>query len=464
MERIWSQIKDDIRGEVPQGHYDLWIKPIELGESSKERIVLRCPNEFHRNCAYQRFGENIKDAWGKYVKSKPPIFWDIGEKNGDLPQDKKASEVDYSPKMVQERVTRGQQLGINRLFNPLGIHSLNSRFTFDQFVVGDCNEFAFSASQAMAKQNDFYHNALYILADSGLGKSHLSQAVGNYLINGKTSIRPCYLTAEEFANEMIAALRSEKIEKFKEKYRQNCDLMILEKVEFLSGKMKMQTEFTYTLDFLLDSGKRFVCTSNYYPKDIPKLRNDLRSRLSGALIAPINPPDFETRVKIVEKKAANQDIKLPAKVIDFLSERITKDIRQLESCMAGLILKSSITKKPVDLSMAEEVLETMIDSRPGITIDKIKEVVARCFKIDQEDLASPSRRQVIAYPRNVSMYLCQQYTNESLVNIGKAFNRSHSTVLYSIKRLKKEFKKNTRIKKEVEFVRNNLETYCLRNN
>ncbi len=464
MNGVWESVKEYLKSTIPQAQYEMWVNPIKLGECREDRVVLLCPNEFHRQWVRGKLSGVITKAWMQKGVSSPVISWGVlkgenGESNTN-PEDKVMDQEEWLDKDAASGTV--VQMPLHQVFIQWQRPRLNSRFTFDQFVVGDSNRFAYSASRAMATGQNIYNNALYILADPGLGKSHLSQAVGNHLLKEKGNVRLCYLTAEDFANEMISALRSEKIEKFKEKYRRNCDLLILEKIEFLSGKMKMQSEFAYTLDFLLDSGKRFICTSNYYPQDIPKLRKDLRSRLSGVLITPIEPPDFETRTKIVRKKAENQALKLPSKVVEFLAERIIKDIRQLESCIAGIILKSNITKRKIDLSLAREVLETMVESRPGINIDKIKEVVARSFRIDVDDLSSPSRKRSIAYPRNICMYLCQQYTNESISNIGKAFNRTHSTVIYATKRLKQEIKTSPRVKREIEFLKDHLETYCLR--
>ncbi len=464
MDGVWQSVKEYLRSTIPQSQYEMWVNPIKLGDCNENRIVLLCPNDFHRKWVRGKLGNEILKAWVKKGFNSPVISWEVKNSGEESSKD---STGDLDKRVCEGgRSVPGKavQVPLHQIFVDWQRPRLNSRFTFDQFVVGDSNRFAYSASRAMAAGQNIYNNALYILADPGLGKSHLSQAVGNQLLKEKKDVRLCYLTAEDFANEMISALKSQRIEKFKEKYRKNCDLLILEKVEFLSGKMKMQTEFAYTLDFLLDSGKRFICTSNYYPQDIPKLRKDLRSRLNGVLITPIDPPDFETRAKIVRKKAESQALKLPSRVIEFLAERITKDIRQLESCIAGLILKSNISRRPIDLKLAKEVVDTMVDSRPGIDIDKIKEVVARSFRISIEDLSSPCRKRSISYPRNICMYLAQQYTNESISSIGKAFNRTHSTVIYATNRLRKEMKTSPRIKREVEFLRDHLETYCLREN
>ena len=271
-----------------------------------------------------------------------------------------------------------------------------------------------------------------------------------------------YLTAEQFANEMVYSLKNGNIETFKNKFRMECDVLLLEKVEFLSGKEKVQNELVYTLDELLDRGKRILYTGNTYPKDIPKLISELQSRLSGILVAPIGKPDFSTRKEILKRKAQMENLPLPVEVIEFMAERITGDIRQLESCLIGVIAKTNILGVPVCLDLAREVTETMLDRLPKLTIDHIQQIVCSAFQISIEDLKSSKRRKELADARKIGMYLCRRYTSESLESIGKSFRRSHSSVLYAVSELVKELE-NTggKIKRQVEYVSRRLDASCL---
>jgi len=269
------------------------------------------------------------------------------------------------------------------------------------------------------------------------------------------------VTAEQFTNEMIRSLKNGSIESFKTKFRNECDVLLLEKVEFLSGKERVQNELVYTLDELMDRGKRILYTGNTFPKDIPKLTIELQSRLSGILVAPIGPPDFSTRMEIIRKKAFGENVNLPPEVIHFLAERITGDIRQLESCLVGIIAKSNILGVSVTLNMAQELTETMLDRLPKLTIDHIQQIVCSSFSITVEDLKSSKRRKELALARKIAMYLCRRYTSESLESIGNSFRRTHSSVLYAINDLAKGLDKDVKIRRQVEHISRRLDASCL---
>ena len=340
--------------------------------------------------------------------------------------------------------------------------TFNPRFTFDQFAVGNCNQFAYAAAMGMATGERLYNQSVYLLSPTGLGKSHLSHAVGNLLQVQKPDMRVQYVTTEQFANEMIFALKHGSIEAFKKKFRTGCDVLLLEKIEFLSGKEKVQDELVYTLDELMDRGKRILCTGNAYPKDIPKLSTELQSRLGGILVAPIDPPDFPTRMEIIKRKAHVESVRLPHNVVEFLADRIAGDVRQIESCLVGMIAKANILGVPLCVDLAQEVTQTMIDRLPQITVAHIQQIVCGSFQISLEALRSASRRKELALARKIGMYLCRQYTTESLAAIGRSFQRSHSSVLYAVNGLSKEMKeKGGKIKREVEYVSRRLETSCL---
>jgi chromosomal replication initiator protein len=299
------------------------------------------------------------------------------------------------------------------------------------------------------------------LADTGLGKSHLSHSIGNFIISQKPDTRVQYVTAEQFANEMISSLRNDRIESFKKKYRNDCDVLLLEKVEFLSGKEKIQNELVYTLDELMDRGKKILCTGNAFPRDIPRLSTELQSRLGGLMMAAIEPPDFKTRMEIIKRKAAAENLRLPMDVVEFLAERLTGDIRRLESCLVGMMARTNILRLPITLGLASEVTQSMLDRLPKITVDHIQRNVCATFQVSVDDLRSPSRKRDFALARKVAMYICRKYTNESLVSIGKSFKRSHSSVIYAVNGLTKDMDGNAKLKRQVEYVIRRLETSCL---
>ena len=449
MEQSWRELKVDLRNCLSSGQYDLWVATIEPLEFKEKTLILGCRNRLHMEWLRDKLEKQILEKGLHFFSGLERVEYVIVEES-PLGQ---SAEVEDVP----------VQSSFSELISRPGL-KFNPRFTFDQFVVGKSNHFAYAASMALAEREPrLSSQPVFLLSESGLGKSHLSHAVGNHLVATKPDLRVRYVTAEQFANEMISSLRNDSIESFKRKYRATCDILLMESVEFFSGKEKIQKELVFTLDELRDRGKQIVCTGRVYPRDIPKLSSELRSRLSGVLVAPISRPDFDTRVNIIRKKAKTEQSALPGEVVDYLADQITGDIRQLESCVVGLITKSSILGVPVSLHMAQEVAQTVIDQVEQLTIDRIQQIVSTMFQISVEDLRSPSRRKELATARKIAMYLCREYTSETTTVIGKAFSRSHSAVLHAIKVLKAEMKQTDgKAKRQVEFITRRLESGCLR--
>lgn len=445
----WQSVKRELKKGLSKGQYDLWVSTIDFLEQSEDRLVLGCRNKLHIEWLREKLEARLLHVSRKYFPEAKKLEYRIVSANF-------LEETTEDPR--HEMPVQANFHDLIRRAGP----SFNPRFTFDHFVVGQCNRFAHAASMAMASGQQFYNQSVYLLSETGLGKSHLSHAIGNHLVSQKPGLRVQYLTTEQFANEMIYALKNDKIEAFKNKFRSGCDLLLLERIEFLSGKEKIQKELVYTLDELLDRGKKILCTGSAYPKDIPKLNNELKSRLGGLLVAPIERPDFKTRMAIIQRKAQVENVRLPMEVIEYLADQVTGDIRQLESCLVGLIAKTNILGMPITLNFAQETTQTMLDRLPKITIDHVQQIVCDTYKISLTDLQSSSRRKELAKARKVAMYLCRQYTSESLAAIGRSFNRSHSSVLYAVNGLnKKMVEKNSKLKLQVDYISRRLETSCL---
>jgi chromosomal replication initiator protein len=450
MEQNWQEIKGKLQACMSRGQYDLWVASIEFLGLENETVALGCKNRFHIEWIREKLEHKLLRAVQEFFPLVRRLEYQIlsggpdpDELEGYAPQAEAPKQI-----VMSDLIKRS-----GPVFNP--------RFTFDQFVVGSSNQLAFATARGMAHGQQLYNNSAYILSETGLGKSHLSHAVGIYICRKAPELRVHYVTAEQFANEMIYSLKNGKIENFKTKFRSECDVLLFEKVEFLSGKEKVQNELVYTLDELMDRGKKILYTGNTFPKDIPKLTNELQSRLSGILVAPIGPPDFRTRMEILRKKASRENVNLPAEVIHFMAERVTGDIRRLESCLIGIIAKSNIQGLPVTLDLARELTETMLDRLPKLTIDHIQQVVCSAFQISVEDLKSSKRRKELAAARKIGMYLCRRYTTESLESIGKSFLRSHSSVLYAINDLTKAIENDNKIKRQVEHISGRLDASCL---
>ncbi len=447
MEQEWLQVKKKLQQSLSKGQYDLWVSTLEFLGFEDHRLIVGCQNRFHIEWLREKLEMKLLAIALQHFPTVRKVEYQIIK--------------GLQPEAPKDRGEGPQQISFSDLVKRTG-PAFNPRFTFDHFVVGNCNRFAHAAAMAMVNSRQVYNQSVYLLSDTGLGKSHLTHAVGNYLFGSNPELRVQYITAEQFANEMILSLKQDKIETFKSKFRQGCDVLLLEKIEFLSGKEKIQKELMYTLDELMDRGKKILCTGNAYPKDIPKLSSELQSRLSGVLVAPIEKPDFKTRMEIIKRKSHSESVRLPMEVMEFLADRITGDVRQLESCLVGLIAKTNIMGTPITLSLAHEVTQTMLDHLPRITVDHVQRTVCSSFRITLDDLKSACRRKEIALARKIGMYLSRQYTSESLESIGRSFRRSHSSVLYAVSGMQKEMEEdNSKIRRQVEYIIQRLETSCL---
>ncbi len=453
MLKEWAAIRDELKEGLSKGQYDLWVATLQFLQFDGRTLILGCRNSLHvewvRTHLVPKILSRGRDRFPQLKEVKLELVGERsdGEEDGlDLagPDDESRQQLSFAD--LGQKPRSG--------FNP--------RFTFDQFVVGQSNHFAYATCLAMAGQKSLYNQSVYLVADPGLGKSHLTHAVGNLLLSQRTGTRVRYVTAEQFANDMIWSLKRDRIEDFKRRYRDECDVLLLEKVEFFSGKRKIQDELVYTFDELMDRGCRIICTGKAAPNDIPRLSRELRSRLGGVLVAPIDRPDFITRKEIIRRKAAYDNVDLPMEVIEFLADRITGDVRQLESCLVGILAKSSILGVPISLDLAREVTQCILEYLPTLDIPRVKEAVCACFGVSAEELMSRSRTKRISEARQMAMYLCRKYTSESLVSIAKAFGRSHSTVVYTIKKVEHELsRKNSSFKKRLEHVTRRIETRCL---
>jgi chromosomal replication initiator protein len=450
MEQNWQEIRKKLQVCLSRGQYDLWVASIEFLGLENETAALGCKNRFHIEWIREKLELKLLRAVQEFYPLVRRLEYQILSGGPDPEESEGYGPQAEAPKQIvmSDLIKRS-----GPVFNP--------RFTFDQFVVGSSNQLAFATARGMARGQQLYNNSAYILSETGLGKSHLSHALGSHICRKAPELRVHYVTAEQFANEMIYSLKNGKIDNFKTKFRTECDVLLFEKVEFLSGKEKVQNELVYTLDELMDRGKRILYTGNTFPKDIPKLTSELQSRLSGILVAPIGPPDFRTRMEILRKKASRENANLPAELIHYMAERVTGDVRRLESCLIGIIAKSNIQGVPVTLDLARELTETMLDRLPKLTIDHIQQVVCGAFQISVEDLKSSKRRKELAAARKIGMYLCRRYTTESLESIGKSFRRSHSSVLYAINDLTKGMENDHKIKRQVEHISGRLDASCL---
>jgi chromosomal replication initiator protein len=329
----------------------------------------------------------------------------------------------------------------------------NGRFTFDQFVVGPSNQFAYRAAWAVANEKRGAYNPLYFYGESGLGKSHLSGAIGNHIYKTQPNARVLYVSAEEFVSEMVAAIRKQEMWEFKEKFRRRCDVLCIDGVHFLSGKDKTQAELSHTLDHLYHSGKQIILTASFPPHELRHMTDGLKSRLGCGLVVDIKPPDIETRKMILRRRAEFEGSILPDEVVDLLASKVWGNIRRLEGMLINLIAKASFLSRRIELELAQEVvgLFQMAEKR-RTTINSIQELVAGQYQIEVEQLVSRSRRKSICHPRQVAMYLCRKFTDESLDTIGMAFCRDHASVIHSIGVVERQKREKAKVRREIDFL------------
>ena len=443
MEAVWKKVKTAIKKRIPNHSYKMWIEPLKVQKSEDNTWVVYCPNFFSRKRVQGLYGSIIQHNMQTELGQDCELLYKISnQSNGSKP-----------------KVAKELQLPLpNDNIRPCNGRFLRRDFTFDQFVVGRNNDFAYSASLALASRRDVQQNALFLLSKTGLGKSHLSQAIGHHILSIHPSDRVYYITAEDFSNEMVRAYRHNAIDKFKEKYRSRCDVLLLEDVHYLSGKERTQIELALTLDTLFESGKRIIFSSCYLPAEIPKLNDKLRSRLSCGLISAIEPPNFRTRVRILQKKVGTYDYQLSDSVIQYLAGELTDDVRQLESGLNGVAAKSSLLGLTADIKLAESVVKNIVRQRKRITIDVIKKLVCKYYNVSQEEIVSRSRKQNFVRPRQMAIYLARRYTDAPLQTIGKSFNRYHATALHSINCIERGLKQDSSIQKRVGFFRKKLES------
>ncbi len=443
MKEIWNKAKESVKQCVSNHSYRMWIEPLQLKKHDENSIVLTSPNFFSRKRVLDHFGSLIESKINQAAGKSCRFSIEVG-KIKRLAGLGKANTMQLPLPEINLRPHNG------RLFR--------KDFTFDQFVVGNNNDFAYSASLALASEKNKAQNSLFLLSGTGMGKSHLSQAIGHHILTSNPGERVCYITAEDFSNEMVSAYQHNCINKFKEKYRKQCDVLLLEDIHYIGGKERTQIELASILDILYEFGKKIIYSSCYLPSCIPKLNNKLRSRLTCGLISAIEPPDYKTRVRILQKKAKLNGGKIPEDVTRYLASELVEDVRQLESGLIGVTAKSSLLGVPIDLKLAESVVKNIVFTRKNITIDVIKKMVCKYYSISVDEIVSSSRKKSIVRPRQIAIYLSRRYTDAPLQKIGKSFNRYHATALHSIGSVEKKLKERGPLQRQVEFLSGKLES------
>jgi chromosomal replication initiator protein len=422
---IWDQILSRIETKVNRHSFYTWFKPTSLVLDAGGSISVRVPNQLFKDWLGKHYSVVLSEALTEVQRPEAAVVF--------LPEGVPAPEAPAAPvkpPVVEKRpeATAPPQ--------PPRVGSLNERYTFDTFIVGPSNQFAHAACRAVAEAPSRSYNPLFIYGGVGLGKTHLMHAVGRYVLQHDPTLKLTYISSERFMNEMINAIRYERILDFRETYR-SVDILLVDDIQFLAGKESTQTEFFHTFNALYDAQKQIVLSSDRPPHEIPQLEERLRSRFEWGLIADIQPPDLETKAAILKRKAEAAAVPLPDDVAMFIAGRIKSNIRELEGSLIRLIAYASLTGRDISLELTQEVLRDAIDlDTRAITIESIQKYVADYYQLKVHELKSRNNSKSVALPRQVAMYLCKQLTTASLPEIGRSFGgKHHSTVLHSIRKV-----------------------------
>ena len=421
IENEWQDALAYIQGRVPKQVYDTWFTPICLERIEDSTAQLGVPNKFFGDWLHQHYGPLLSEAVSAARGGLETAITFVIFKQAKKQPDGSGSTVSTVRQNTGTRAKRGIQL--------------NPKYTFKNFVVGAGNQFAHAACMAVAEQPAKAYNPLFIYGDTGLGKTHLLNAIGNYVAE-RTDLRIAYLTTEQFTNEVINSIRYDKMMDLRKRYR-HIDMLMIDDIQFLAGKERTQEEFFHTFNALYEAHKQLVLSSDRFPKDMPDIEERLRSRFEWGLIADLQPPDVETRIAILRKKSEDEGITLPEDVIQFLATTMKSNIRELEGSLVRLGAYASLTGQTITLEMAKNVLRDLIGTKKKIvSMDDIQETVGARFHVKIADLKSRRRSKTLVHPRQIAMYLCRELTDSSYPEIGRQFGgKDHTTIIHACKQI-----------------------------
>ncbi len=426
-ESLWDAIALRLRQSVSEPTYDTWFAYAEPRSLTDKTLVVTVPNDFTRDWIESHFGSYVSSAAREASGRDIGVSFTVAE-HAAAPRPSRAAP----PPQARERDS-------DPGFREGPEVELNPKYTFDLFVIGSSNRFAHAAALAVAEAPAQAYNPLFIYGGTGLGKTHLLQAIGHYVRQHSRRLTMRYVTSETFMNDFIDSLRDKRIEGFKRRYR-NYDVLLIDDIQFFEGKERIQEEFFHTFNSLYEGGAQIIISSDRPPREIATLEERLRSRFEWGLLTDIQPPDLETRIAILRKKVNTERIAVTdPEVLTFIAGRVSSNIRELEGALTRVVAFSSLTDRSMTVDLAEHVLKDVFpqgDAAPEVTIPRIQEAVSERFGVTLDELVSPRRSQAVAYPRQVAMYLSRELTDSSLPKIGKEFGgRDHTTVIHATSKI-----------------------------
>ncbi|HEX7478498.1 MAG TPA: chromosomal replication initiator protein DnaA [Polyangiales bacterium] len=428
MQEHWQSALSDMRSQLSQENFETWLAPIAWGGCDGGKLLLRIPNKFYaewiRTHYLDLMLELLRDKSGV---QKLDVAWEVDERLAEEMKKQETVRPSTPAPAPHPRAAEPARIQAN----------LNPKYLFESFVVGPSNQLAHAASVAAASSPGARYNPLFIYGGVGLGKTHLVNAIGHRVLQDKPNARILYVSAERFTNEFIAALQNHKMDEFRNLYRNTCDVLLMDDIQFLAGRDQTMEEFFHTFNALYHSDKQIVVSSDVYPQQMKEMEERLISRFQWGMVADIQAPELDTRVAIVKKKAEQERIDLPDEVAHFLAETVQSNVRELEGTLLRLAVKAELLKKPLDLAFAREALRGSQPRRESVTtVDDIQRAVCEYFNIRMSDLKSHRRHRSVAQPRMIAMYLCRQRLNTSYTELGDRFGgKDHTTVMSAVRKI-----------------------------
>ncbi len=451
IESIWQTALYEIEKKLNKPSFETWIKPTKPVAIKDSILFLKVPNDFSRDFIESRYSNLINKTLEDVCDLNLSVKFVISDSSESVDEE----EDFWEESSEQEYVIKSNQKENNSFSSEKYKNNnfwLNPKYSFETFVIGNGNRFAHAASLAVAECPSKSYNPLFIYGGVGLGKTHLMHAIGRHVLINNGFSNVVYITSEKFTNEFINAIRDNKTNDFRNKYR-NIDVLLIDDIQFLAGKEQTQEEFFHTFNALHENNKQITISSDRPPKEIPTLEDRLRSRFEWGLITDIQPPDLETRIAIIRKKARLENFELPNEVILYIAKEINTNIREIEGALIRIVAYSSLSGYKIDLDLAKEALKDIITpyKAENVTIDYIQKITAEHFKLKKEDLKSKRRTKNITVPRHIAMYLCREITDFSLPKIGEEFGgRDHTTVMHAHHKVVEDMSKNYSFKKLLE--------------
>lgn len=451
---VVTRVLESLRTKVSDFNYRNWFQNLQWEYAAPQQILVKVPSRFIKDWITDHYLELIKFEFFRQTELEHTITFKVERVvNRTLelfPDESKTVSPVAVTKPSTSTVPAAPRVMVPSGFNP--------KYRLDNFVVGTSNQLVHAACQAVAHQPGRSYNPFYIYSGVGLGKTHLLNAIGLEVHKSQPSWRIVYITGERFTNEVIGAIRFGKTDDLRRKYRDTCDLLLIDDIQFIAGKDRTQEEFFHTFNTLYEARKQIVLTSDSLPRNIAKLEERLKSRFSWGLMADIQSPDYETRVAILKRKAEEESLAFPDSVCHFIAEHVTANVRELEGALVRVSAFASLAKLPITLDLAQEILkDILVPSRSNLSVEMVQQAVADFYNLKISDLKSHRRHQSLALPRHIAMYLCKKHLDASLPEIGERFGgKDHTTVLHAVQKIHAHLETNTSLKGDVILLQKSL--------